>query len=165
MSASGYLALMRSRASLRRRHTALALLALPLVVAACGSNGHAGGTSGSPRSTTATRTSAAQPAPAALTVGLKTPDTPPKAGSLWPITVTARTASGAPVDGTVSYAFLLGGQVVARRPAVPGKLRAGVYHDELEFPAEAVGYPLTLEVIVTARGRTGSVRRSVQVQR
>jgi hypothetical protein len=44
-------------------------------------------------------------------------------------------------------------------------MRGGIYHDRLEFPPAAVGYPLTLEVIVQSQGRRGSTTRAVRVQR
>lgn len=156
----------------------LAALSSALALAACGGGGHGQGSGGNTPATspataasgrhahvTQTSTRASEAAPNALVVGLQAPSTSPKASGLWPITVTAHTASGARVNGTVSYAFLLGGSVVARRPAIPGKMRGGVYHDKLEFPPAAVGYPITLEVIVTSRGHRGSTTRAVQVRR
>ncbi len=131
------------------------LPALALSLASCGSSGgqHAAMTS------TTRSTSSAQP----LMVALHAPRVEPKAGGFWPIVVTARTSDGAPVDGTVSYAFLFGGSVVARRPG--GQMRSGIFHDRLEFPAQAVGYPLTVQVIVQATGATGTTERSVTVRR
>jgi hypothetical protein len=79
--------------------------------------------------------------------------------------VHAHIAAGAPVNGKVSYAFLLGGAVVARRPAIPGRMRGGLYRDQLEFPPAAVGYPITVEVIVEANGQRGSTTLPVKVQR
>ena len=73
------------------------------------------------------------------------------AGGFWPITVRAHTASGAAVDGTVSYAFLFGGSVVAKRPG--GHMGGGVFRDRLEFTAQSVGYPLTVQVVVRGAGR------------
>lgn len=98
-----------------------------------------------------------------LSVVLHAPTTEPKVGVGWPITVEAHTPAGKPVNGTVSYAFIFGGAVVARRPG--GQMREGVFHDHLEFPAQAVGYPLTLEVIVEGEGSRGSTRRPVKAER
>jgi hypothetical protein len=94
-------------------------------------------------------------------VGLKTPKSEPVAGGFWPVTVTAHSPSGVPVSATVSYTFLFGGAVVARRPG--GHMHGGLFRDRLEFPAKAVGYPLTVEVIVQAPGQRGSTQRAVTV--
>lgn len=149
---------------------------LCLLPAACGSSSKKTSTTASsaltrsvastqaPRATTsAVQTSSSTRATASLTVHLQTPASQPKAGSTWPITVSAHSASGKPVNGTVSYAFLFGGAVVARRPG--GHMSSGVYHDRLEFPAQALGYPLTLEVIVEGEGARGTVTRAVKVER
>ena len=114
--------------------------------------------------TTATLTTLRVSRPAStLSVVLHAPSSEPKVGVGWPITVEAHTAAGKPVNGTVSYAFLFGGSVVARRPG--GQMREGVFHDQLEFPAQATGYPLVLEVIVEGEGGRGSTRRPVKAER
>ena len=38
-----------------------------------------------------------------------------------------------------------------------------LFRDRLEVPAKAVGYPLTVEVIVQAPGQRGSTQRAVTV--
>jgi len=134
-----------------------ALAALALGLTACGSS-HSGSTSSV---TSASSTSRSAPS---LVVSVSTPSSEPVAGGFWPITVRAHSASGAPVDGTVSYAFLFGGSVVARRPG--GHMSGGVYHDRLEFTAQSVGYPLTLQVNVLAgNGERGSTERAVTTRR
>jgi hypothetical protein len=144
------------------------MLVLALALASCGGSHHASatatpsGSNGAPH-TTATSTSGEAPASGAqsLSVKLSAPRSEPEAGRLWPITVSARNSAGAPVTGTVSYAFVFGGSVVARRPG--GTMRGGIFHDRLEFPARALDFPLSLEVIVKAAGQSGSVLRSVTV--
>ena len=143
---------------LRKRRGTLASLALVLALslASCGSsaNQHPAAQSTSAASTSAGATQQ-------LAVAVKTPTGEPSADGFWPIVVTAHAAGGAPVDGTVSYAFLFGGAVVARRSG--GHMRGGVFHDRLEFPARAVGYPLTVQVIVRTPGATGTTERQVTV--
>jgi len=140
----------------RRRALAGALLVLAVSLASCGSSSkqHAAAQS-------STRASTSSAATQQLAVGLKTPSSEPSAGGFWPVVVTARTAAGSPVDGIVSYAFLFGGAIVARRPG--GHMRAGVFHDRLEFPPQAVGYALTLQVVVSAPGASGTTERPVTV--
>jgi hypothetical protein len=138
----------------------IAALAVPL--AACGgSSKHATTTSAATHAGGAVTSSNAAPAHD-LTVHLSAPQSEPKAGGFWPITVTATSPTGRPVEGTVSYAYLFGSAVVARRPG--GAMHGGVFHDRMEFPARAVGYPLTVEVIVKGQGERGSVTRPVKVE-
>jgi hypothetical protein len=144
------------------------MLVLALALASCGgghhvsSNATPSGSNAAPH-TTATGTSSAAPASEArsLSVQLSAPRSEPEAGRLWPITVKAHSSGGAPVTGTVSYAFLFNGSVVARRPG--GTIKGGIFHDWLEFPAKALGFPLTLEVVVKTAGQSGSVSRPVTV--
>jgi hypothetical protein len=145
--------------------------ALCLLLGACGSSSKRA--SAATRTLTSTgagltsavhqRSASSSSARATLTVHLQAPSSEPKSGGKWPITVTAQNASGKPVNGTVSYAFLFGGAVVARRPG--GQMKNGIYHDQLEFPAQALGYPLTLEVIVEGEGGRGTTTRAVKVER
>lgn len=100
--------------------------------------------------------------PPGLSVHLSAPASQPRSGRLWPITVTASSSSGAPVNGTVSYQFLFAGAVVASRPG--GHMQGGVFHDRLLFPARATGIALTLRVNVNGLGQAGSVERRVTVR-
>lgn len=104
----------------------------------------------------------AAPASAASFVAhLSAPGHHPKAGHRWPITVSARTASGAPLRATATYQFLYHGQRVnTQYPSPHGPTRhspypfRGSFRDaSFTWPARAVGYPLTLRVVVSVRGR------------
>ena len=55
----------------------------------------------------------------------------------------------APRAASVSYQYLLGGQVVARRSHY---VFVGHFSDTLVWPASAVGYPLTFRAVVVAGG-------------
>jgi hypothetical protein len=113
--------------------------------------------------------STAQAAPFAAT--LKAPTHSPKAGKLWPITVTARTSSGKALRATATYQFVFNGSVVATRYPSPkadpnskcskagtcrktpypfrGRLRDGTF----TWPARAVGIDLTFRVVVVVKGK------------
>jgi hypothetical protein len=137
-----------------------ALATLALVIASCGSSQPSSATSSSAGTSPSTPGTSSQ----ALVVAVTTPKSAPTAGGFWPITVRAHTAAGAPASGTVSYAFRFGEAVVARRPG--GQMRSGVFHDRLEFPAQAVGYPLTVQVNVQGPGgQRGSTGIAVTVRR
>jgi hypothetical protein len=158
----------RERLTGRARLASSAGLFLALTLAGCGASHHqsAGATSAASEASVHTATTATHGTPSAaathsLSVALTTPPHEPEAGRLWPIIVHAHSSTGAPVSGTVSYAFLFGGAAVGRRPG--GQMHGGIFHDNLEFPASALGYPLTLEVIVRAGGQRGSVLRPISV--
>ena len=85
---------------------------------------------------------------APFTARLKAANHQPVANKKWPITVTV-TRGRAKLSGSVRYEFLFNGAVEAHRPG--HSFKHGVYHDSLLFPSEAVGYTLSLRVIVTTR--------------
>ena len=124
----------------------------------------------------------AAPAAAAPCVAhMSAPGHHPKAGVLWPITVTCRTRSGAAVRATATYQFVYNGQVVATRYPSPkadpnskcskegtcrsspypfkGRMRDGTF----SWPRRAVGIPLKLRVVVRVRGK-GSVNLDYAVK-
>jgi hypothetical protein len=112
------------------------------------------------------------PAAAAPCVAhLSAPTHHPKAGKLWPITVTCRTRSGKAVRATATYQFVYNGQVVATRYPSPnanpnskcskaGTCRHSPYpfrgrlHDgTFTWPRRAVGIPLKLRVLLRVAGK------------
>jgi hypothetical protein len=112
---------------------------------------------------------------------LSAPTHHPKAGALWPITVTCRTRSGKGIRATATYQFIYNGQVVATRYPSPnanpsstcskegtcrhspypftGRMRDGTF----SWPRRAVGIPLKLRVVVRVRGK-GSVNLDYAVK-
>jgi hypothetical protein len=102
---------------------------------------------------------------------LKAPGHHPKYDTLWPIVVTCRTKSGKPVRATATYQFINDGQVVATRYPSPkadpksacskkGTCRKSPYPFKGRFrdgtfiwPRMAVGFPLTLRVVVAVKGK------------
>ncbi|MBV8954076.1 MAG: hypothetical protein JO153_18520 [Solirubrobacterales bacterium] len=89
----------------------------------------------------------------------------PKVGQEWRYTVRATDASGRPLTGTVETEFALGGQVVGRETPATHPLRHGVLHDSIQFPAQAVGYPLALRAVVRSTAGTVAVDWRVTVSR
>jgi hypothetical protein len=152
----------------RSRRAALgALLAGALLagapLAGCGGGSSSKTTSSKPATQPAT--TAAPATASALVARLQAPGHRPKAGGHWPITVTL-TWQGRPARGHISYAFLLGGQVVSRQQ-VGGEPATftGTFHDDIRWPSSAVGYPLTFRVIVTSPYGTRKLDYPVQVSR
>jgi len=124
----------------------------------------------------------AAPASAAPCVAhLSAPTHHPKAGKLWPVTVTCRTRSGKAVRATATYQFIYNGSVVTTRYPSPnanpksacskagtcrhspypftGRMRDGTF----SWPARAVGIPLKLRVVVRVAGK-GSVNLDYAVR-
>jgi hypothetical protein len=97
-----------------------------------------------------------------FTAHLSAPNHKPVANKKWPITVTANRGS-AKLAGTVSYRYLSYGSVVATRPG--GSFKHGVFHDSLVWPGEAVGHPLSLQVVVKTRYGTDYLPWWIQVQK
>lgn len=85
----------------------------------------------------------------------------PEVGRRWPIQFTA-TRSGRAVRATVTYEYVYGGQVVAKRAQ---HTFTGRFSDALVFPAQSVGYPLTFRGAVTSGGATVNLDYAIQVSR
>jgi hypothetical protein len=66
----------------------------------------------------------------------------------WPYTITATDAHGHPLAGTVLVQFTFGGAVVGRDASGTHHFRNGRWRDTLNFPADALGEPLTLQAVI-----------------
>jgi hypothetical protein len=100
-------------------------------------------------------------AAASISAHLQAPNHAPTAGKKWYITVTIK-GGGKKLAGSVKYQFLSDGTVVSTQPG--HSFKGGVYHDWLLFPKEAVGYPLTLRVVVKTNAGTVNLNWSVKVK-
>ena len=132
---------------------ALAAAALTLPAGCGGSSGsHSATTStqrpGSTSTATATASATASVVSAsagAVTATMRGSSHTSKVGP-WPVHYTV-TRAGRPATASLVYEFLFGGQVVARRSHY---VFTGHFSDVLQWPASAVGYPLTLRAVITA---------------
>ena len=109
--------------------------------------------------------SASGPLAATLTAGTHSP----KAGAQWPVKVIA-TLAGRPARAAIVYQFVFGGQVVSSQiprytNGRPHTSFTGTFSDSLQFPARAVGFPLTLRMHITAGGRIVNLDYALQVAR
>jgi hypothetical protein len=67
----------------------------------------------------------------------------------WYYTVTATDSKGAGLPGTVLTQFTFNGTVVGKENPPTHKLVDGKLHNKIEFPAESLGEPISLQVTVT----------------
>jgi len=75
----------------------------------------------------------------------------PKANQNWRYSVTVTDSSGHPLNGTVDIEFTFGGQVVGHDTPPTHPVADGRWHDTLQFPAQAVGEPLSVQAVVHTR--------------
>ncbi len=155
----------RARWKAAARATA-AILIVVGALSACGSSSHA--TSSAPATTSVTRHTAAvatTPASAqpALVAVFHASGHDPHVGN-WPVAITL-TRGGRPIPGHVSYEFLYGGQVVSTQKVGDESPNfVGHFHDTLTWPANSVGFPITLRVLITTPYGPTHVDWAVQVQ-
>jgi len=164
----------------RHRSLLAVLAAATLGIAGCGgsSSGKTGSSSSTPAATTAATTSTARSATSPLvasasagsgtratasaggvTATLRGSTHRPKVERPWPISFTV-TSGGRAVKASVSYEYMLGGQVVARRSHYTFD---GHFSDVFKWPATALGYPLTFRAVIVSEGATINLDYPVQV--
>jgi len=93
---------------------------------------------------------------------LSVPGHHPKAGRVWPVTVTA-TYNGRAVTAHVRYVYLYGGQVVSRQSNY--RFHGRFTDHGFIWPARAVGYRLTFRAVVSSSHGTRNLDYWVQVRR
>ncbi len=123
---------------------------------------------GAPTSTTSS--SAATGGSATVTTGpvrgtLTASNHTPIAGKPWLYSVTVTDAAGHPLSGTVDIEFLFSGTVVGHDTPPVHPLKNGHWHDNLEFPAMSVGYPLTFRAAVKTSAGSINLDWPVEVQK
>jgi hypothetical protein len=166
-----------------RRLLTLCPVLAALLVAGCGGSSKSSATKSTPTHSTSTQqaassqttstTSATPPvtvpagshsvdvSSAGVTASLRAGTHSPKVEAPWPIHFTV-TRGGQPVAASVSYEYMLGGQVVAHRSHYTFK---GHFSDIFKWPASAVGFPLTFRAVIVAGGVTINLDYPVQVSR
>lgn len=85
----------------------------------------------------------------------------PRVNAHWPISFVVAD-NGKPAQAEVAYEYLFGGAVVAHRSHYRF---SGHFHDVFQWPASAVGYPLTFRAVITSAGTTLNLDYPVQVER
>jgi len=151
-----------------------ALVALALIVAACGSS------KPKPATTSATTTLATTlpsgPRTTSSSAGVPfeasvvTPTQTPKANVSWPYVVRVTSLRGKPIKATITVQVVDPLQQAhpveydrTTRKLVNWPIN-GVFRDDVIWPADSRGFPLTFRVIVTAKGGTRRLVVPVSVQ-
>lgn len=144
------------KAQQRARIRALAVMMVMVAgVSACGgsskssttSSSTAGAPASASGSASSTRTDSSA-AGAKFNAVLTGQDRTPVATKRWHYTVHVSSAAGRPLSGTVDTEFAFAGQVVGREVPPTHRLNHGALHDTVEFPKQAVGQPIELQVVV-----------------
>ncbi len=167
----------RTPESPRRASLQLGALGIGLLIlAGCGGSGGGGSTKSGTTASTATTPATT---PATVTGGSTSMSAPaivsassgavsatmhagshhPRVGVLWPVSFTV-TRGGRPAHASVSYEYLFGGQVVARRSHY---IFTGHFSDTFKWPASAVGYPLSLRAVIVSGAATLNLDYAVRV--
>ena len=89
----------------------------------------------------------------------------PVANRSWRYSVTVTDATGRPLNGTVDIEFAYGGQVVGHDTPPTHPVVDGRWHDSLQFPAEAVGMPLSVQAVVHTRLGSITLDWPIEVRR
>lgn len=83
----------------------------------------------------------------------------------WRYTVTVTDAQGHRLSGTETTQYTFNGVVVGTEKPQNVTFANGVYHDTIEFPAAAVGYPLDVQAVIHTSLGTATVDWAVKVRR
>lgn len=95
-----------------------------------------------------------------VTFTVRSPTHSPAVGSSWTLGAGAARA-GKPVAGSVQMDVVYQGKVMAHMAS--GTLRDGAFGKKVDWPARAVGYPITVRVKILAGGQTCIFLYGVQV--
>lgn len=170
----------RSRPQPRGRAAVLVAVACCASLTACGGSkgsastaSTAGATASTASGATRANTSPAEAVPShivsahvvsatagTLTATMHAAGHDPRVNAPWPIAF-AVTSGGKPARAEVAYEYLFGGQVVAHRSHYRF---TGSFHDVFQWPASAVGYPLTFRAVIVSEGVTFNLDYPVQVR-
>ena len=132
-------------------------IALLLAVAACGGSKSKTASSSTSTATTTAAAPSANPRTATAATATSGPvhatlhgaNHAPVAGKNWSYTVHVTDASGKPLAGAVETDFVVAGLgVVGKETPAVHKLNDGTLSDAVQFPADAVGHPITLVAVI-----------------
>jgi len=153
---------------MRTKMNTSALVTACLVVALAASCG--GNKSTANTTSTANTSTTKPPLAAAFKAVFSAPSHHPVVNKNWPITVTVTNLSGRPIAASLYMQVLYGGLVVG---PIDGnkKGRAKIYHfvgrhhENIVWPVASIGHPLTLQSVVTVKGKTKKLLWALSVVR
>jgi len=143
----------------------LALAAVSVALTACGGSSHHSASGPSRTSTSSTVRGGASVTSGPVHAKLTGQSHNPTVKKSWAYTVTATDPHGHPLSGTVLTEFAFQGAVVGREAPPTHSLRNGHLRDVLNFPAQSVGYPIELQVIVHTSAGSVTLRWPVTVHK
>jgi hypothetical protein len=137
----------------RSPHLVLVAALLVLVAAACG---------GSSKSTSATSTKTTPTFPFKATFSA-TSHRPVAKSKTWFVTATVSDLSGKPIAATLQMNVLFGGGQVGQIDN--GKVHSfvGHYREQVVWPKKSIGYPLTVQAVIKAKGKTKKLLWPIKV--
>lgn len=148
------------------RWHALAVVSGVLVVtlAACGGSK----STASSTTTTAPATTTAVTAPS-FTIAIEAATHTPKANANWPVKIHVADAAGKPVSGTLRMQVLFAGAVVGQIDNGRVYEFHGTWQEkpgnEIVWPPDSVGHPLTFQAVVTVGGKTRKANWAIRVRK
>jgi hypothetical protein len=153
-----------------RRSVYLSLLALPLVLVACGGKQAQPATTGTTGTTTAsptsTRSATGQRAPIKVTIS--SPTHHPAVNKPWPVKITVTDTSGKPLPARLTMRVLFAGAPVGKIDNGAVYRFVGAWQEkkgnEITWPAASRGQPLVFQAVVTAAGQTVKRNWSIRVR-
>lgn len=158
----------------RRASTILVALAaglLSVALTACGGSQHStSATTHAATTTSGGSSGASAKGGSSVTTGpvhatLKGQNHHPVVRKNWTYTVTATDAHGHPLSGTAETEFAFQGAVVGHETPPTHPLKQGHLKDMLQFPAQSVGYPVELRVVVHTKLGSVTLNWPVTVQK
>jgi hypothetical protein len=140
--------------------TALIAVILVALAASCG-----GSKSTAKTTSTASTTSTKPPPAATFKAVFKAPSHRPVVNKPWPITVTVTDLAGKPIAARLQMNVLFKGAQVGQIDN--GKIYrfVGRHHEVITWPVASIGYPLTVQSVVTVKGETKKLLWPVSVVR
>ena len=97
-----------------------------------------------------------------LSYAVSAPNHTPTVGKRWRLQISGK-RSGAPLAGTVKIDILHNGSIVGH--ATTGKLKAGRFAHDFDWPVDSVGHPLTVKTTVVGGGFQQSFLFGVRVRK
>jgi hypothetical protein len=155
MSSRAFFKPLRRRFTLGQLAMAVSLIVFVLGATACGGKSKTTSTKTRTATTTTSTTTTTTPTSSVSTGPvhgrLTAENHAPVVNKDWRYALTVTDGAGHPLSGTVDIEFVFSGVVVGRDTPPTHPVTNGRWHDTIQFPADAVGEPLTFRAVVHTR--------------